>query len=140
VRTEPRAVAAASLAALLILAARPAAACGFCVEDRVAAVYDRALVDKSLVQHRYVAFFSIEGAVNLDEATRLAVLAALNASGAVRGTARVSLESAAASVAYDPARGDLSRITAAASRLLASRGLALVALRIIDASGELKEP
>jgi hypothetical protein len=140
VRVDRRAIAAALLGAVLLAGAAPVNACGFCVEDRVAAVYDKALVDKTLAQHRYMAFFSIEGAVNLDEATRLAVLAALNASGAARGTARVSLESTAASVAYDPARTDLSRITAAAGHLLASRGLTLATLRIIDASGELKEP
>jgi hypothetical protein len=139
-RIEKRAPARALLAGILVAITASAAACGFCIEDRVAAVYDQALVDKSLAQHRYMAFFAIEGAVNVDEATRLALLAALNASGASRGSARLSLESAACSVAYDPAQTDLAKLAAVAGRALASRGLTLNALRIIDARGRLREP
>jgi hypothetical protein len=139
-RIEPRAIASALLAAFLAAAAAPAVACGFCIEDRVAAIYDQALVDSALAQHRHVAFFALEGAAKPDQATRRAVLAALNASGAVRGSARLSLENAACSIAYDPAQTDLARIASAAGGVLASRGLVLIPLRIIDEGGRLREP
>jgi hypothetical protein len=58
------AAAAYLLAALAFLfAARDAFACGYCVEDRMAAVYDHAIVVRALERKHRVAFLAIEGAV-----------------------------------------------------------------------------
>jgi len=129
-----------AVAVLLGAAAAPAAACGFCIEDRVAAVYEQALVDGALARHRNVAFFALEGTLTTDAATRRAVLAALDSRGGERGSARLSLENKACSIAYDPGHTNLVRLAAAAERALASRGVALIPLRVIDAGGRLRDP
>lgn len=136
-RNDP---ARALAAALLAISSGAALACGYCIEDRVAAVYDHDAVSGAISRHRHVAFFSIEGDFVQDEALRRALVAAVEKGGGVKGTARVALESAALSVAYDPARTTLESLTAVANRPLAVKGLALSPLRLIDASGEMREP
>jgi len=130
-------VAAVGLAATC---AMTALACGYCIEDRVAAVYDQKVVDAAARGHRTVAFFSIEGEVRDDAASKRAVGAALRAAGAAGGSSRVALVNAACSMAYDPSRTSLEAVVTAANRPLASRGLALAPLRVIDAGGRLREP
>ena len=125
---------------LVTLSAATALACGYCIEDRVAAVYDQAVVDAAARGHRTVAFFSIEGELRDDPASKRVVGAALKAAGAADGSARVALVNAACSMAYDPSRTSLDAIVAAANRPLASHGLALAPLRVIDAGGKLREP
>jgi hypothetical protein len=121
------------------LAAGPAAACGYCIEDRVAAVYDQAVVDHAVSRHQHVAFFSLNGALEAKPATRRALIAALDRAG-IRGSTHVSLESASASVAFDPARASLASLAAAGGRALASQGVTLEALRIVGADGRLQDP
>jgi hypothetical protein len=115
-------------------------ACGFCIEDRVAAVYDQEVVDHAVAKRQQVAFFAIEGPLEANAASRRAVVAALEASGAIRGTARVAVENAACSAAFDPARVDLARLAAAVERKLNARGLTLTPLRVLDSQGQLREP
>ena len=123
-----RAVPAAAFAALLA-GAGPAGACGVCVEDRVAAVYDHAVVEGAHQRGHAVAFLGIDGGRALDAAQARAVRAALAAlDGVERASIRVSPESASCSVAYDPHRATPEAVAARASRLLASLGLTLVAL------------
>ena len=129
-----------AVASVIAASAVTALACGYCIEDRVAAVYDQQVVDTSARGHRTVAFFSIEGEVRDDAASRRAVGAALHAAGAARGSARVALASSACSMAYDASRTSLDAVVAAANRPLASRGLALAPLRVIDPGGKLREP
>ena len=43
-----------------------ALACGHCVEDKIAAVYDHAMVTRSLAVKHRVAFFAIDGALATD--------------------------------------------------------------------------
>jgi hypothetical protein len=97
----------------------------FCIEDRVAAVYDQAIVDSALAQGRRVVFFALEGSPRMSEATRRAGARRPGGSGTVKGSARVSLENAAAAVAYDPARTDPGALALSADRALASLGLKL---------------
>lgn len=130
----------AAVAFVLASAAGAAQACGFCDEDRIAAVFDAAHVQGALARHRQVAFFGIEGSAGTGSATRRAVVAALEAGGGVRGTSRVALDGNACAVAFDPAKTDAKTIGAAATRALAGRGLSLTALRITDAKGALREP
>jgi len=130
-----------SIAAGALLAAASAAqACGYCVEDRVAAVYDQAIVDSALAHGRRVVFFAVEGSPRIGGATRRAVLTALGGSGTVTGSARVNLENAAAAVAYDPARTDPGALALSAGRALAPLGLKLAPLRVTDAGGKLTDP
>jgi hypothetical protein len=127
-------------AALAAGASRVAHASGNSAEVSLAAVYDHDAVEVAIAQHRNVAFFAVEGELALNDASRRALVGAVERSGGLKGTARVALESAAVSVAYDPVRTTLVSLTAAANKPLAAKGMALSPLRIIDASGKLREP
>ena len=121
-------------------AAQASFACGICVEDRVAAVFDSAVVEQALGARRHVAFYGIEGSLPATKASARVLLDAVYASGAAKSSARVSLESASVSAAFDPSKTSVARLQEDAGRRLAGKGLALTALRVIDEGGVLKEP
>ncbi len=129
-----------ALAALVLaLSATTALACGFCVEDKLAAVYDHALVNRALGARHHVAFCGIEGVVAGRAAQRGEITRALDAiAGVDRGSVRVSLEHATLSFAFDPARAPLPAVLRAARRTLAARGLTLVPLRVMDRADRLR--
>ncbi len=135
-RTSVKLQAACALALALAL---PAAACGICIEDRVAAVYDQPTVDRAVVRHQAIAFFALNGSVEATPATRRAVIAALERGG-IRGTVHVSLESATASVAFDPKRASVASIASTGDRVLAAQSLTLEPLRVTGTDGKLREP
>lgn len=121
------------LAAALLALSQQSVACGYCVEDKMAAVYDHATVTRALAQKHQIAFFHIEGALAPGAATKRALEAAANsASGADRGTARVSIESAALSVAFDPQRTSILSLQAALERKLAGKNNSLMLLQVMD--------
>jgi hypothetical protein len=131
-----RAIAAAGL----VLAVGPANACGYCIEDREAAVYDHGVIANAQARHHTVVFFAIEGEIKLNsEPTRRALVAALEAGGGDKSTARVALPSASCSVAYDPAKVSLAQLEARANRALVQRGLTLAPLRMTTPSDGLVE-
>ena len=134
-----RAAKTAFALAVVLAAALPAAACGICIEDRVAAVYDQPTVDRAVGRHQEVVFFALNGSLEATPATRRAVTAALERAG-IRGTVHVSLESATASVAFDPKRASVASIASTGDRALAAQSLKLEALRVIGADGKLREP
>jgi hypothetical protein len=115
----------AVLAMVFAIVAAPASACGICIEDRVAAVYDQPTVDRAVKRHQEVVFFALNGALVASPETRRVLLKALDRAG---------------SVAYDPARASLVSLAAAGDRALASRSITFEALRVIRADGRLHEP
>ena len=128
----------AMLAFGLACSASWASACGYCIEDRVAAVYDHQMVEGAVeAAPRRIPL--IEGGV-ADEVTRRAVIGALEATGASKRTARVALPPAACSVAFDPARISLEGLVSRANRRLAPKHIILAALRVVDGGGKLREP
>jgi hypothetical protein len=131
-------ISGAALAAALA-ASFAAVACGVCIEDRVAAVYEQGGIDRAIGHGQQVAFYSIDGALPATDAARKAVAAAVEREG-VHGSARVSTESATVSVAFDPKRTSLARVQERATHDLASHGLTLAALRVIGKDGVLREP
>jgi len=135
-----KALAAPMAAAVLAMAAIPAAACGFCAEDRVAAVYDQGAVDAARAGRRAVAFLGLDGGPAATGAARRALVAALEAGGAIRGSTRLALENGACAFTYDPARTELPALVAGANRRLRYRHLALSVLRWTDAAGTLRDP
>jgi len=123
----------ALLAAGLLAVAQAALACGYCVEDKMAAVYDHATVTRALAQKHQVAFFHIDGALAPGAETKRALEALANAANGVdRGTARASLESAALSVAFDPQRTTIASLQAALERKLAAQKNSLMLLQVMD--------
>ena len=77
--------------AALLLAAQGAAACGYCVEDKVAAAYDHSLIVRALGRKHEVAFLAIEGPLAASVELQKAITGMIEAThGVDRGTARRS--------------------------------------------------
>ncbi len=124
--------AAAGLVALALVPAL-AAACGVCVEDRMAAVYDHAVESAALARGHAVAYLAItgvRGARAAPEAARRVARALRGCPGVDPGSARVSGEAAAAALAFDPARTSLAALLARLDRRLAPWSLVLDTLRV----------
>ena len=130
----------AILASLAAAAAANASACGFCIEDRVAAVWDSPAIEAAIASHRHVAFLAVDGDIALDGAAQKALTKAFEGAGAIRGGTRIAAENAAAAVVFDPRRTTLASLVAAGDKALAPRHRKVTALRIIDGGGKLREP
>ena len=91
------------LASLLLMSTSSAIACGHCIEDKVAAVYDHAIVVKAVHEKHVVAFFGIEGPLvvnNISKQEIQKVIGSIN--GVDPNTSRISLETGSISLAYNP--------------------------------------
>jgi hypothetical protein len=98
-------LAAAGLAALFTILAVPATACGYCVDDKVAAAYDHVVVERTLAQGHEMAFFSLELAQPATRDTDPAIRRAIERiPGVDRARRRVALEAGGLSLAFDPKR------------------------------------
>jgi hypothetical protein len=118
---------------LLALHGTAAIACGHCIEDKVAAVYDHAILMKAFSQKHHVAFFAINGTLAASVGTRRSIKAiAESAYGVDKGSARVSVESASLSVAFDPQRVSVAALQRALEQKLAATKLSLLPLRVMD--------
>ena len=117
------------LAALTLLTLE-VQACGVCIDDKIASCYDHAVVTSAKARGHAVAFFAIKGDIVRSPQTRNAVVAAIAAlPGVQRTTARVSLENAALSFAFDPARTSPEVAGRELGRRLGAKGLSLSLLR-----------
>jgi hypothetical protein len=131
------ALAAAGL--LLAFQAPLVVACGYCVEDKIAAVYDHAAVIRAMASRHQVAFFHIDGPLTPGDAGRRALAASVDSVARVdRGSARVSLDSAALAVSFDPRRASLGVLQRSIESKLRPQKLSLVLLRVMDRPAELK--
>ncbi len=119
-----------ALALWLALTSSAVIACGYCVEDRIAAVYDHALQQRALAGRHQIAFFAWDGPLARNEATRKKMLAFAEATpGVDKGSARVAMEPAALAVAFDPQGGSASALQAALQKSLNPLKLSLVLLQ-----------
>ncbi len=128
------------LTALLLASVAPAVlACGYCVEDKIAAAYDHAVVARALGQNHHVAFFHIDGTLAPGEGTRRALEAIVESTAGVdRGSARVSVDTATMSFAFDPQDAPLARVHRSLEKKLAAKKLSLMPLRVMDRPAQLK--
>jgi hypothetical protein len=78
-------------------------ACGACVEDKVAATYDHAVVKSANLRHQQVVFVAIDSAGSPRWRERI-VSAARKVTGVEPGSVRTSIEPAAFSFALDASR------------------------------------
>jgi hypothetical protein len=110
----------------------PARACGHCIEDKVAATYDYAVLTRAARAGHVVVFADISGpAAGAGPALKSFILHTLaSTSGIDGGTVRVSLDPPAASFACDPARHAPSALLAAVNPQLAAKGLRLAVIKI----------
>jgi hypothetical protein len=123
----------------LLLASAGALACGFCVEDRVASVYDHKLAQRAAAQRHQLAVFAFESVAAPGKTSSKAIAAAAEAvPGIDKGSARVSLESSALAVSFDPARHSAKDIERALTDKLASAGLRASLLQVPAATSSAK--
>lgn len=120
--------------ALGLCGAAPAHACGHCVEDKVAAVYDHAVVSQARVRNHHVAYFGIEGPLASNDAQKRSIEETLQTlDGIDKNSVHVSLELAALSFSFDPRRSSFASAQQAIEKKLAPQGLRLMELKFIDA-------
>lgn len=117
---------------LFAVQAAPAFAYGYCVEDKIAATYDHAVLSRAIFRRHEVAFFSLEGTAAASAQLQRELVQALESTrGVDSGTARVALESASLSFAYDPARHMLGSIMNSLNGKLAVKGLSVALLKTL---------
>ena len=117
----------------LVAAARtPAHACGHCIEDKVAATYDHAVLTRAARGGHVVVFAEIRGpAAGAEPALKAFIANALSTTpGIDRGTVRVSLDPPAASFACDPTHHTPDALIQAVNPRLATKGLQLSVIEI----------
>jgi len=119
------------LGLLLAATVSSALACGVCVEDKIAAVYDHAAITQALQAKRVVVFFAIDGKLVAGERTRSAIEAiARSAPGVDRGSVRVSVELASLALAFDAQRTSLATVQNILDKKLSPMGLSLLAMQM----------
>ena len=109
--------------AVLAFAAAPmsAAACGVCIEDKMAATYDHAVITSAVNRGHAVVFAEMIGVSTGNAAqTRKIIQAFETIPGADRGSVRVPLNPAAISFAIDERKTEVQDIFAAAKSTLKS--------------------
>lgn len=114
---------------LLALAAPAAWACGVCVEDKVAATYDYAVVQRALSHGQVVVYCEVSGRA---DAARLRQAAA-KVPALDRESLRLSAEPAALSFALDAAKQSPQSAAAALQRQLP--GVHLHVIRVATSTG-----
>lgn len=117
--------------AALVAASAPfaALACGVCVEDKVAATYDHAVVTDAAARHRVVVFAAVDG--HADAATQSQALkrAAARVPGIDGASIRTADSPAALSFALDPRTRSPQSALAAIER--GARGPHLTLLKVM---------
>jgi hypothetical protein len=91
------------IAAAGFAGAGAAAACGVCIEDKIAATYDHAVIQRAIGRHQQVVFVAIEGPVAASVEAWLAA-AARTVPGVEAGSVRTSASPPAFSFAIDGAQ------------------------------------
>ena len=121
------------LAAAFALVATAAVACGHCVEDRVAAVYDYGTELQAGSAGERIAYLGVEGRRAESPRSAAAVGEALRACPAVTaGSVRTSVSPAATAFAWQGGEQALAEILQRVNGQLAAAGLRLELLRIWD--------
>ena len=118
----------AVLAGLML--AEVALACGYCVEDKIAAAYDHSVVVRAAERQHKVAFLSVEG-VHAKTLEGTFIRAVQSTPGVDAGSVRVSLEGGALSFAFDPSRHSLSSIVEGIQKKVAAKGVEVSVLRVL---------
>ena len=121
------------VAGALGLSAGAALGCGYCVEDKIAATYDHAVITKAVAQKHRVAFLHVEG-----NAPRAPLEQAAYAAGADAGSVRVAADRLTVSLAFDPARATLGAIHSRMEKKLAAHKVELMPFHVMERPEDLK--
>lgn len=116
------------IAAAIVLSSQ-AQACGHCREDRIAAVYDHALVTRTTKLHQKMLYLAWDGPVIRNAAVRRQLRAAVaRLPGVTPGSVRVSLQPATIALAYQPVKTSREKIEATLLKQLSSMQVMVTAL------------
>ncbi len=134
---KPAALAiAALLTATATLVASPAAACGYCIEDKVAAAYDHAVVAKARGRGHEVVYLSLEFTRPVDRDTAGKITKAIERVAFVDGgSVRVAVDAGSVSLAFDAKRAPPGTMLDAIERAVAPLGARTAVLQFGLAAG-----
>ena len=123
----------ASFARMAICAALAAPlgalACGACLEDKIAAVYDYAIATGATAKHQVVVFAGVDGPGDASKHAEAVKRAAARVPGVERSSIRAAASPSALSFALDPRAKDPMAALAAIEK--ASPGVQLTLLRVV---------
>jgi hypothetical protein len=115
-----------------LTASTVAMACGVCIEDRVAATYDHAVVTKAAAEHKVMVFAAVDGQGTAKALAATAKRAAEKVTGVDRASVRSAAEPAAAvSFALDPRAQSPEAVLLAIAQSSAQKGMKLTLLRVV---------
>jgi hypothetical protein len=90
--------------AMTTIATSGSLACGACVEDRVAATYDHAVVNNAIARRQQIVFVAVDGPTRAEKIEARIIAAASKVRGVNAGTLRTSIAPQAFSFALDGAQ------------------------------------
>jgi hypothetical protein len=122
---------AQACALALLAGAGHAAACGVCIEDKIAVTYDHAVVTRATQQGHVVVFAAMDGMADAQAMALDATTAARRARGVDRGSVRAAAQPAALSFALDPGVQPPERAIAAIEKSARTPGLKLTLLKVV---------
>ncbi len=120
------------MAVLLLAVTANATACGVCLDDKIAATYDYAVVTHAAEHHQWVVFGEIDGPVNVADVTQRIRKFAPRIHGVLNYTVRVSISPPAFAFAVDPRVTDVERVVARLREAIGGKAVRLEILRVID--------
>ena len=116
----------------LALAGAPASrACGVCVEDKIAATYDHAVLMRATAHGHVVVFAAVDGFTDADALAADARKSAKNVRGIDAGTVRAAVAPAALSFALDPGLQAPEAAMHAVERHARTPGFRLTLLKVV---------
>ena len=121
----------ATVLAAALLAPAAALACGACIEDKVAATYDHAVVSQAMQQGKLVVFAEPRSGVDPAKVERALRTAASRASGVDPASVRASQSPAALSFVLDPRGHDPEKTLASIRSGARVADLQLVLLKVM---------
>ncbi|HSQ02554.1 MAG TPA: hypothetical protein VLN59_00885 [Burkholderiales bacterium] len=132
-----RLIAAATIVSVLHIP--PGYACGYCIEDKMASVYDGALVAQAVRDKHRVAFFALVGPLSPDAAKREAIVHLVESvRGIDRHSTRLSVENAALSFSFDANAVPFALLHRTLARKLSSHGLSLELVSVMERPADFK--
>jgi hypothetical protein len=106
-------------------------ACGVCLQDKVAATYDHAVVQRAAAQHRVVVFAEPRAPVEAGALAKAVGAAAARVPGVDAATVRTNASPASVSFALDPARAQPKEVLASIRKSAGVKGLELDLLEVV---------
>ena len=108
-------------------------ACGYCIEDKIAATYDHQVITKAVSMGHAVAYAEIVGMPGLSTAAEKEIAGIVEkVPGVDLGAVRISLETPALSFAYDPRHFTSYSLLLQINRNLAPQRVRVSLIRIIQ--------